>query len=187
MQRHISFVAVLPLLLMLIVFATASLGNPQQALAVPSLMGDVDADGDLDANDANLLTAEIAAGTNDFFFDVNDDGVVDSLDLDLFFVEYSTFSGVPLATALVDVNFDTLNTSADYDIIINNLSLPLTAFTAGNLFMDGLIDAADVGLYLSRGGVVPEPATLWLVLWTALIPLRNRRSESARGGRAAKN
>jgi hypothetical protein len=132
------------------------------ARAVPLYAADFDANGALDSGDVNLLTAEIAAETNDPSFDLNDDGLVDTLDLDDWFSAYSDFSSVPLSTALVDVNFDTTNTVADFQIIQVNLLITTTNFTDGNLNADHWVDSLDRDLYIARGGVVPEPSTLLL-------------------------
>jgi hypothetical protein len=172
MKCRISYVA---LLLMTAVFTVVGLACCEQAMATAAAMGDVDLDGDLDADDANLLTAGIAAGSMDLNLDVDFNGVVDSADLDLFFSSYSSENGIPLATALVDVNFDTVNTSADYDIIFNNQGLASTAFTAGNLFVDFGINSLDLNLYLSRGGVVPEPGTICMALSAMLLGLSRKR------------
>ncbi len=138
---------------------------PAQAGGVsPLLVGDIDMDGDIDDVDVNLLTAEVEAGTGDFLFDINGDGLVDLFDLDEWFVIYSSDSGVPLSTALVDVNFDKANTAADFQIIQSNLSQSITDLTGGNLLPDGsgLVNQIDLDLYISRGGVVPEPSALLL-------------------------
>lgn len=165
---------------LLLVLATVAGVNVCLCPTAYSQIGDVDFDGDLDSVDADLLTAGIAAGSMDFTLDVDGNGLVETTDLDLFFVEYSSMSGVPLATALVDVNFDTQNTSADYFIIKNNLTLSLTAFTAGNLFVDGSIDAADLSLYLSRGGVIPEPTSaVLMVIAGGVLGARNRSRRQA--------
>ena len=130
------------------------------ALAVPALVGDFDSDADLDGDNADLLTAENAAATHDFNFDVDGDSLVNLVDLDLWFPLYSTESGVPLATALVDIDFSMVNEVADFQIIQSNLSVATTNFTDGNLNADSVVDVADRNFYISRGGVVPEPATL---------------------------
>jgi hypothetical protein len=144
---------------------------PASVLANP----DFSQDGLLNEVDVNLLTAEIAAGTSNLVFDVNVDGAVNADDLDGWFPLYSTESGVPLATALVDVNFDTVNTIADFQIIQSNLLVATTDFTAGNLNADSLVDVSDRNLYIIRGGVVPEPATLVLTALGLLAVAGRRR------------
>ncbi len=126
---------------------------------------DINADGLINEFDVNLLTGGIATGSGDPALDVNLDGNVDTFDLDDWFNAYSFESGVPLAIALVDVDFDQVNTIADLQIIEANLGVFTTNFTDGNLFPDTLVDSVDRDLYVSRGGiVVPEPASGLLVL-----------------------
>lgn len=163
----------------IVVLALCLISSP--VIAIPSMVGDVNEDGELNSLDADLITMAIAAGGSGPIGDITGDGVVTLLDLDVFFENYSSFNGVPLAVALVDVNFDMVNTSADYYIIRNNQGLPLTAFTAGNLLVDGFVNAADLSLYLSRGGVIPEPATGLLLAGLILVPLASRRRYSAVG------
>jgi hypothetical protein len=172
MKCRISYVA-LPL--MTAVFTIVNLACCEQAMATAAAIGDVDLDGDLDADDANLLTTGIAAGSMDFNLDVDFNGVVDSADLDIFFAEYSLESGVPLSTALVDVNFDTVNDSTDYYIILGNQGLASTNFTSGNLFVDGGINTLDLNLYLNRGGVIPEPGTMCLAATAVVLGLSRKR------------
>ena len=142
------------------VIAIMVLASSGLAGSGPPLIGDFNADGDINGFDVNLLAAEIATGTDDPLLDVNLDGAVDTVDLDQWFLNYSIQSGVPLTVALVDVNFDTVNTLADFQIIQANLSIATTDFTDGNLLPDGLVNYADRDLYINRGGVVPEPSAV---------------------------
>jgi len=146
-----------------------------QSVLATALTGDFDFDGDIDSVDVNLLTAEIESGFHDPTFDVDGDGLVTLPDLDEFFLFYSAESGVPLAIALVDINFDKVNTVADYQILQTNLSALTTDFTSGNLNADSSVDTADRSLYLSRGGVVPEPMGSTLVLAAIVCGLYPRR------------
>jgi hypothetical protein len=169
---------------LLLIFSLIAVAHVGFCPAAYSQIGDVDFDGDLDSDDANLLTAGIAAGSMDSTLDVDGNGLVDTTDLALFFHEYAFSVHIPLATALVDVDCDLQNTSTDYFIIKNNLGLPLTDFTAGNLFVDGSIDVADLSLYISRGGVIPEPASGLLMLSAGLLMLSARRNISISALRA---
>ena len=151
------------------------LASPGLAGIGPPLLGDFNADGEINRFDVNLLTAEIASGTDDPFLDVNLDGTVNTVDLDQWFLNYSFESGVPLTVALVDVNFDLVNTLADFQIIQANLSIATTDFTDGNLLPDGLVNYADRDLYISRGGLVPEPSAMVLTGLGFLVLFRLRR------------
>jgi hypothetical protein len=142
------------------------------ALAIPN--PDFNGDSILGPADVNMLTFEISIDSSDMSFDLNGDNIIGLPDLDWWFGDYSADSGVPLAIALVDVNFDHLNTPEDFEIIQANQLVATTDFTAGNLNADSLVDAADRDLYLSRGGVVPEPSSLALV-GLGLIALLARR------------
>jgi hypothetical protein len=158
-------------------FMVLALFSPSMLFAQFPLLGDVDGNGLLEGEDANLITAAIATGSLDPFSDLDANGTVDNVDLDHFFDSYSAGSGVPLSIALVDINFDMVNTVLDYQILLSNLSVMTTDFTAGNLKIDGVINADDLALYLSRGGVVPEPSALiqTLLLTLTLTVGRNRR------------
>ena len=138
------------------------------------LFGDFNYDMIVDIADADLMTGEIAAGTNAVAFDLTDDGVVDLGDLDSWFSYYSTFSGVPLAIALVDVDFSGSNTAWDYHIIQSNLLSSSSSFSDGDLNASGLVDTVDLNLYISRGGVVPEPSTVSVLLLGGLLARRRR-------------
>ena len=139
--------------------------SPAWAAAI--LDGDFDRDGSLGSLDVDALTLEIAAGTNNVTFDLNGDGLVDLSDIDVWFPLYSANAGVPLAIALVDVDFNGLNNVADYLLIQTNLNLPSPRFTDGDLNADGFVSASDLALYTVRGGLVPnsvpEPTTLVLL------------------------
>lgn len=139
------------------------------------IVGDFNYDGLIDVVDADLMTDEIAAGTNLLSFDLTSDGSVDLADLDNWFGHYSSYSGVPLAIALVDVNFDTVNTAADYMTIQFNLLSTSSSFSDGDLNATGIVDTADLDLYMSRGGVVPEPSTLSVLLLGSIV-VRKRKA-----------
>lgn len=142
-----------------------------------TLIGDIDFDGDLDDVDVNLLTGGIEAGTHDIAFDVDGNGLVTLPDLDLWFDSYSAWSSVPLATALVDVNFDGVNTIADFQIIASSLGSTTTDLTDGNLLPDGSsqVNQSDLDLYISRNGVVPEPTSIALALVGLCVAGRRNR------------
>ncbi|HER35406.1 MAG TPA: hypothetical protein ENO19_08080, partial [Halothiobacillaceae bacterium] len=129
--------------------------------------GDADFNGDglLNANDADLMTDVISAGTNDVSFDLNGDGVVDLSDLDIWFWLYSVASGVTPDVALVDVNFDTLNNLTDYMILLNNRGMSSSRWTDGDLNATGTVDNADLTLYMVRGGVGPGLVTQGVVAY----------------------
>ncbi|MEO1495856.1 MAG: dockerin type I domain-containing protein [Planctomycetota bacterium] len=152
----------------------AALGFAPIAQAIPTfLFGDANLDGVVDFQDANLITSIIATPSpgepTGLEADINADGIVTEADLDDFFEAYSFVSGVPVATALVDLNFDGVNDADDYATLLANQSLASTAFTDGNLFIDGVIDPSDIGVYLARGGVVPEPHAFLLLLVGVLL------------------
>jgi hypothetical protein len=148
-----------------------------EASAAPFLPGDVDGNGIVNGADIDLLASTIGS-TTQLDGDVNLDGVVDIIDFDQWFQLYSADSGVPLAIALIDVNFDQANTQADYSTIFANLSQLTSYFTRGNLDGNSLVNQADLDLYLSRGGIVPEPTTAILAA-VAILGFTVRRNRRA--------
>ena len=120
------------------------------ATALAGPVGDFDADGGVNGADANILADGIATGTIQNWFDMDGSGSINPADLDYWFLYYSIDSGVPLATALVDINFDGLNTLADFQVIQSHLAVATTQVTQGNLYADGIVDATDMDLYISR-------------------------------------
>lgn len=143
------------------------------SLFVPESAPDLDADGQINCNDVDALTTEIAAGTNHPDFDLNGDGMVDTVDLDQWLSiggAFSLPSGQPIPYG--DANLDGLVDGADFLIWNTNKFTAGTGWCSGNFNADGQVDGRDFLIWnLSKFITpdqlqsIPEPvcATWWLV------------------------
>lgn len=149
--------------------------------AAVSLLGDVDTDGDLlaediDADDIDALFA--ALGSNTIFADLNDSGLVDLDDAQLLVQTI-------LGTAFGDANLDGLVDNSDLTTVQTNFGLA-GGWAMGDFNGDGLIDSSDVSTLaanfgfeapaapLSLGAAIPEPASFALLCGSLLVLARRR-------------
>lgn len=124
-------------------------------LALPTLAlaqtGDFNGDGAWDCADANLLTAEIIAGTNDPVFDVTGDGLVNTADLAEWLVlagAENLPSGDPYLAG--DANLDGVIDSFDYNIMYDNIGATGVGYCGGDFNSDGIVDQIDVIILCSN-------------------------------------
>ena len=150
-------------------------------VAVPRL-GDFDGDGDIDADDIDLLGAAIRTGSTDLLYDMDGDGGVDVDDFDVHVtVLVDTSLGLSTGTEYGDWNLDGLIDLLD----VATLGDGYGAFDAGwadgngNVYADTEVDLLDLAAvgdnYGYVGTVIPEPATISVMVVGALALLRRRK------------
>ena len=144
-------------------------------LAGPNLLnlpssGDIDGDGDCDADDIDALAAAIQSGQTDAVFDLNQDGVVSESDRLMLITELK-------GTWLGDANLDGEFSSGDFVSVFTaglyDTGQP-ASWSTGDWNGDGVFDSGDFVAAFTEGGyelgprdaaaTVPEPATAVLLL-----------------------
>ena len=145
---------------------------------------DFDGDGSLGVGDLDLLSAEIAAGTNGASFDVNGDGAVNSADLKQF-VEGAD----KLNTYLGDSNLDGEFNSSDFVAVFTageyeDAEVGNSTWAEGDWNGDGEFNSSDFVAAFSAGGyeigprqsaAVPEPVASSMLSLGLLTMLALRR------------
>lgn len=118
-------------------------------LAIPTLAlaqaGDFNGDVSWDCGDADLLTAEIAAGTNNPAFDLTGDGLVNAADMNLWLVlagAQNLPSGDPFVAG--DANLDGVINSIDYNTMYDNIGAVGVGYCGGDFNGDGIVDQIDI-------------------------------------------
>jgi hypothetical protein len=156
------------------------------ASAVGLLSGDFNLNGQLDVEDINLLTAEVIAGTNDVFFDVNSDSLVDSTDRRVWVEQLKkTWFG----DANLDDEFNSTDMVAVFATGKYETGEPV-GWAEGDWNGDALFTTGDMVVAFVGGGyekgprpdnmvAVPEPGTAIMPLVTlAAFALGGRRRKS---------
>ncbi|MEM6333205.1 MAG: dockerin type I domain-containing protein [Planctomycetota bacterium] len=142
--------------------------------------GDFDADGDIDADDIDLLFAAIGGG--DLAFDLTTDATIDSADVDELVLSI-------LGTARGDANLDGEVSTPDLAILASGFGQPSSGWAGADFNGDGQVDTADLAILaasfgfgvspVSSGDVaaVPEPSTALacVLLGGAGLTIRRRR------------
>ena len=149
----------------------------------PDGLGDFDGDGDVDADDIDLLCANI--GGDPATYDLDGDGDVDEDDF-IVLIETLTewdndvTSGV--GTFRGDFNPDGVVDLTDLQILKQSFTLSGIGYAAGNANCDSLVDLTDLQIMTQAFGsvaaaAVPEPAfaTLLVLGGVGLLRRRNRR------------
>ena len=150
------------------------------SLSVPC---DFNLDGTCDGTDINALMAEVAAGTNNEGFDLNDDQLVNNDDRD----EWLSLAGEENLGAgkeylLGDANLDGFVDGLDFIEWNGSKFTSSTDWTAGNFNGDGFVDGLDFiewnanKFTQSDGAAVPEPSSAALCGLMLLGLLRLRRA-----------
>lgn len=146
--------------------------------ADPDLPGDFDADKDVDIDDVNALLRAIDAGTNDALFDLTDDQIVDSNDLETWVndVKNTWFGDANLDGEFSTTDLVVALRAGEYeDGIAGN-----STWEEGDWNGDLDFESGDLVVALSAGGfevgpkaaaaAVPEPTSIGLS-WLALLGL----------------
>ncbi len=143
--------------------------------------GDFDSDGDIDADDIDMLRDAIHAGSTDPTLDLNGDGQLDCEDF-AFLIHnlVDTTLGEGTGTEFGDFNLDGLVGILDLGILGDNYNTP-GGWAQGNAnCADDNVGILDLGLlgdnYGYDGSAIPEPTTLSLLGIGAVAILKRRRS-----------
>ena len=155
-------------------FRIASLGGA-------SVLGDFDGDGDVDADDVDILCANMGGDLDPY--DLNSDGVVDEDDM-IFHVEtlVEWDNGVTngVGTYQGDFNLDGVVNATDLQIMQGSFGSSGVGFAAGNANCDTVVNATDLqilqGVFGSAAAAVPEPLTVGLLAVGGMAVLRRQKS-----------
>ncbi len=144
--------------------------------------GDIDGNGQFTCNDINQLTAAIASGIYDSRFDLNLDGILNTVDVDVWLTAAGAQhlpSGNPYQRS--DANLDGTVDGQDFVTWNAHKFSPNSAFCAGDFNADGSVDGADFILWntdkftSADTSGVPEPTAKTLLV--ILLALIRRRSD----------
>ncbi|MGP1346835.1 MAG: hypothetical protein ACTS3F_09260 [Phycisphaerales bacterium] len=118
-----------------------------------TVFGDLNLDGVANAADLAIATGNLGTGSTYAQGDVDFDGDVDADDLDLINDYIAGFDPcVPAPTCSGDVNGDNETNSDDLGILLSSFGSSVTPNTNGDLDGDGDVDSDDLGLLLSDFG-----------------------------------
>lgn len=142
---------------------------------------DFNADGYVDCADINQLTAAIATGSDQEWFDLTGDGDVTMADRDAWLAAAGDENGLAGAYLLGDLNLDGFVDGLDFIVWNENKFSASHAWCSGDVNVDGFVDGLDFILWnankfqTSNGGAqVPEPSAIWLCLTVLLVAPRRR-------------
>lgn len=142
---------------------------------------DFNADELCNIEDIDLLVA--AAGTEDAAFDLNSDGIVDSVDVSVWLNDAGQKNlGAPYL--LGDATLDGVVDAQDLNRIGENWLTSSAKWSTGDFHSDGLVDVLDLNKIgenwlastlseASEQASVPEPTSFWLIL-LGLVAIRRR-------------
>jgi hypothetical protein len=117
-------------------------------IIAPELDGDFDDDGDYDCQDVDALVAEIVLGSNDFQFDLSEDGVVDGDDLTLWLAEAGAVNNASGGAYLNgDANLDGVVDISDFNVWNANKFTTNSAWCTADFNTDGVVDISDFNVW----------------------------------------
>ena len=144
--------------------------------------GDFDGDGDMDADDIDILCANMGGDLDPY--DLNSDGVVDEDDMVFHvetLIEYDTDGdGTPdgVGTYLGDFNLDGVVNATDLQLMKGTFGTTGVGYAGGNANCDTVVNATDLqilkGTFGSAAAGVPEPLTMGLLAVGGAALLRRR-------------
>ncbi|HDZ21645.1 hypothetical protein LCGC14_0315850 [marine sediment metagenome] len=143
--------------------------------------GDFDGDGDVDADDIDLLCDNLG----DAAYDVDGDGDADEDDM-IYLIEtlVELTDGVRVGTKRGDFNLDGLVNGTDLALMKVAFGQPGQDYADGNANCDAFVNGTDLAILKTNFGFiappspggVPEPVTIGLLSLGGLAMLRRRRS-----------
>ena len=157
-----------------------------QINVISDVPGDFDGDGDIDADDIDILCDNMGGDPDPY--DVDGDGDVDENDLVVLIetlVELQDGSG-RIGTKQGDFNLDGFVNGTDLALMKNSFGQPGMKYADGNANCDAFVNGTDLaimkasfGFSAPPAGGVPEPMTL-LVMAAAGLPLLLKRKRKSR-------
>ena len=149
------------------------------ATSVLPSSADFDSDGQLTANDIDLLTMEIAAGNDSAEFDITGDSVVSTDDLSAWLTLAGEASiGRPFQFG--DANLDGSIDALDLNDLAVNWGQDIDTWTGGDFTADGTVNAADLNVLALNwptavAAAVPESLSgHWSLVALVLLGYRRR-------------
>lgn len=151
------------------------------SLAAPSLEGDFNLNGELDTEDIDLLSKEVATPTGDLSFDLNSDGVVDDQDRTVWVhdLKMTWFGDADLSGEFNSADFVQVFAAGKYeDADVGNAS-----WSEGDWDGNMEFDSGDLVVAFQDGGfevgprapaAVPEPTSTFMFLVCTWIVLGRR-------------
>ena len=137
-----------------------------EVVAVQPTAGDFDADGDFDCDDIDTLVQQILENGNDDLHDLNNDGDVNTNDIDAW-LAIAGAANLPSGSSFLrgDANLDGAVNPADVSVISLNWLLTATSWCAGDFNADGVVNTVDlneVGLNwrMDVSGGLPQGAPI---------------------------
>lgn len=148
----------------------------------PAPTADFNDDGQWDLDDIDALMTEIATEGKNPTYDLSSDGLVDSLDRDLWLVEAAQRNGFRYSYLLGDANLDGIVNAADMGPVGVNWQNDETKWSSGN-FVGAGVRSDDLTLlalnWQQRSNpltlTVPEPSGTLMLLWLVVPMLVCRR------------
>ena len=139
----------------------AGVGVELGSLAGPFL--DFDDDGDIDADDVDVLRANLGNPG----YDINLDGVGDAEDIAHMVRQFADLTGGGVGTEVGDMNFDGLVNATDLILMAAAFGQSGQGYANGNLDANDVVDGTDLAILKSHFGyvasAVPEPVTFSLL------------------------
>jgi hypothetical protein len=116
-----------------------------EVVAVQPTAGDFDADGDFDCDDIDTLVQQILENGNDDLHDLNNDGDVNTNDIDAW-LAIAGAANLPSGSSFLrgDANLDGAVNPADVSVISLNWLLTASGWCAGDFNADGVVNTVDL-------------------------------------------